>query len=185
MLQLCNRVTTLQACYTRKQSFSANQCVVFSCALLNRLNAAAFISFFVIRSLKFCTIKTHQQSLEMKIYRTASKSMIKTNGVQKVFFCLRIDSKYMNIVIDQRGKECLEVREKLAYDYNSTYNLLLLTKSYAPIFLFSYNLITLGFIIKKIFTENTKYSRKVTIGVWRSFLTSLLSLFFLSKQESV
>ena len=117
----------------------------------------------------------------MKIYRTASKSMIKTNGVQKVFFCLRIDSKYMNIVIDQRGKECLEVREKLAYDYNSTYNLLLLTKSYAPIFLFSYYLITLGVIIKKIFTENTKYSRKVTIGVWRSFLTSLLSLFFLSK----
>ena len=74
-----------------------------------------YFIFRVIRSLKFCTIKTHQQSLEMKIYRTASKSMIKTNGVQKVFFCLRIDSKYMNIVIDQRGKECLEVREKLAY----------------------------------------------------------------------
>ena len=50
----------------------------------------------------------------MKIYRTASKSVIKTNGVQKVFFCLRIDSKYMNTVIDQRGKECWEVREKLA-----------------------------------------------------------------------
>ena len=76
----------------RMQSFSATQCVIFSCALLNRLNAAAFISFFVIRSLKFCTIKTHQQSLEMKIYRTASKSVIKTNRVQKVFFCLRIDS---------------------------------------------------------------------------------------------
>ena len=69
----------------RMQSFSATQCVIFSCALLIRLNAAAFISFFVIRSLKFCTIKTHQQSLEMKIYRTASTSVIKTNGVQKVF----------------------------------------------------------------------------------------------------
>ena len=98
----------------RMQSFSANQCVIFSCALIIRLNAAAFISFFVIRSLKFCTIKTYQQSLEMKISRTASKSVIKTNGVQKVFFCLRIDTKYMNTVIDQRGKECLEVREKLA-----------------------------------------------------------------------
>ena len=114
VLQLCNRVTTSQACYMRMQSFSATQCVIFSCSLLIRLNAAAFISFFVIRSLKFCTIKTHQQSLEMKIYRTASKPVIKTNGVQKVFFCLRIDSKYMNTVIDQRGKECWEVREKLA-----------------------------------------------------------------------
>ena len=94
------------------QSFPANQCVIFSCALLIRLNVAAFISFFVIRSLKFCTIKTHQQSLKIKIYRTASKSVIKTNGVQKV--CLRIGSKYMNTVIDQRGKECWEVREKLA-----------------------------------------------------------------------
>ena len=51
----------------------------------------------------------------MQIYRTAPKSVIKTNGVQKVSFCLRIDSKYMNTVIDQRGKECWEVREKLAY----------------------------------------------------------------------
>ena len=78
----------------RMQTFPANQCVIFSCALLIRLNAAAFISFFVIRRLKFCTFKTHQQSLEMKIYL--------------------IDSKYMNTVIDQRGKECWEVREKLA-----------------------------------------------------------------------
>ena len=36
-------------------------------------------------------------------------------------------------------------------------------------------------MLKKIFTENTKYSRKVTIGVWRSFRSSLLSLFFVSK----
>ena len=48
----------------------------------------------------------------MKIYRTASKSVIKTNAVQKVFFCLKIDLKYMNTVIDQRGKECWEVREQ-------------------------------------------------------------------------
>ena len=114
LLVIFTRVTTSQACYMRMQTFPANQCVIFSCALLIRLNAAAFISFFVIRRLKFCTFKTHQQSLEMKIYRIASKSVIKTNGFQKVFSCLRIDSKYMNTVIDQRGKECWEVREKLA-----------------------------------------------------------------------
>ena len=115
MLQLCNRVTTLQACYTRKQSFSANECVIFFLRIIKSLKRrGVYFIFRVIRSLKFCTIKTHQQSLEMKISRTTSKSVIKTNGVQKVFFCLRIDTKYMNTVIDQRGKECLEVREKLA-----------------------------------------------------------------------
>ena len=118
LLVIFTRVTTLQSCYNfagvlhENAIVSANQCVIFSCALLIPLNAAAFISFFVIRSLKFCTIKTHQRSLEMKIYRTASKSVIKTNAVQKVFFCLKIDLKYMNTVIDQRGKECWEVREQ-------------------------------------------------------------------------
>ena len=73
LLVIFTRVTTSQACY------------IFSCALLIRLNTAAFISFFMIRSLKFSNIKRDQQSLEMKIYRTASKSVIKTNGVQKVF----------------------------------------------------------------------------------------------------